>query len=77
MRFALVLAFAIAFTVSARSQQNRTVDPALYSALDYRSVGPARGGRSTTATGVPGKPFTFYMVSTGGGVWKTAGAGES
>ena len=77
MRFALVLAFATAFTVSARSQQNRTVDPALYSALDYRSVGPARGGRSTTATGVPGKPFTFYMGSTGGGVWKTTDAGES
>ncbi|MFL5580851.1 MAG: VPS10 domain-containing protein [Gemmatimonadaceae bacterium] len=40
-------------------------------------VGPARGGRVTTVTGVPQQPHTFYMGSTGGGVWKTTDAGQT
>src|SRR4029453_7974344 len=43
----------------------------------YRSIAPARGGRVPTVTGVPSQPFTFYMGSTGGGVWKTVDAGQS
>ena len=45
--------------------------------FDFRMVGPARGGRVTTVTGVPGQPHVFYMGSTGGGVWKTENAGVS
>jgi len=44
--------------------------------LKYRSIGPFRGGRSVTATGVPGDPLTYYMGTTGGGVWKTKDAGQ-
>jgi photosystem II stability/assembly factor-like uncharacterized protein len=40
-------------------------------------IGPARGGRVTTVTGVPQQPTTFYMGSTGGGVWKTTDAGAT
>ena len=47
------------------------------SALRYRMVGPLRGGRVTTVTGVPSQPFTYYMGSTGGGVWKTTDAGHN
>lgn len=54
-----------------------TVDPALYDGLGYRLVGPFRGGRVTAVTGVPSQPRTFYMGSTGGGVWKTTDAGET
>jgi photosystem II stability/assembly factor-like uncharacterized protein len=43
--------------------------------MRYRMIGPSRGGRVTTVTGVPQQPFTFYMGSTGGGVWKTTNAG--
>ncbi|GAB4244309.1 MAG: hypothetical protein Kow0027_03950 [Saprospiraceae bacterium] len=39
--------------------------------LDYRFVGPYRGGRSTAVAGVASQPGTFYMGATGGGVWKT------
>src|SRR5581483_12484032 len=39
-------------------------------ALSFRLIGPFRGGRSTAVAGVPGQPRTFYMGSTGGGVWK-------
>ncbi len=43
--------------------------------VKYRSIGPFRGGRSNTATGVMGDPLTYYMGTTGGGVWKTTDAG--
>lgn len=54
-----------------------SVDTALLKGMRYRMVGPARGGRVTTVTGVPQQPLTFYMGSTGGGVWKTVNAGQS
>jgi photosystem II stability/assembly factor-like uncharacterized protein len=56
---------------------NDLFDPALYGAMTYRSIGPYRGGRATAAVGVPHQPYTFYMGSTGGGVWKTTNAGET
>ena len=43
--------------------------------LKYRNIGPYRGGRSVTATGVVGDLMTYYMGITGGGVWKTKDAG--
>ncbi len=43
--------------------------------LDWRLIGPYRGGRVTTVTGVPGNPLLYYMGATGGGVWKTENAG--
>jgi hypothetical protein len=54
----------------------QTFDPALWSHLKYRMIGPERGGRVTAVTGVPSEPYTFYMGSTGGGVWKTVDAGH-
>jgi photosystem II stability/assembly factor-like uncharacterized protein len=43
--------------------------------LQYRSIGPYRGGRSAAVTGVPSQPFTYYYGSTGGGVWKSTDGG--
>jgi len=54
---------------------NAVYDPALYQAMEFRSIGPYRGGRVTAVTGVPLEPDTFYMGSTGGGVWKTTNSG--
>lgn len=45
--------------------------------LSYRSIGPSRGGRVTAVAGHPAHPSTFYMGSTGGGVWKTENRGHS
>jgi photosystem II stability/assembly factor-like uncharacterized protein len=45
------------------------------SAARFRTIGPFRGGRSVTATGVIGQPLVYYMGTTGGGVWKTTDAG--
>ena len=56
---------------------NQTLDPALFSKLEYRFIGPTRGGRVTAVTGIPDQPLTFFMGTTGGGVWKTADGGIS
>jgi photosystem II stability/assembly factor-like uncharacterized protein len=45
-------------------------DP-LFKGMKYRLVGPFRGGRSLTASGVPGDPTTYYFGGTGSGVWKS------
>lgn len=52
-------------------------DAALLKGLRYRMVGPNRGGRVTTVTGVPSQPATFYMGVASGGVWKTIDAGQT
>ncbi|GMN10203.1 hypothetical protein MTsPCn9_13820 [Croceitalea sp. MTPC9] len=49
----------------------------LYSSMEYRLVGPFRGGRSAAVTGVPGEPNLFYFGATGGGVWKTMNGGRT
>lgn len=48
-----------------------------FSALEYRELGPYRGGRVTTVAGVAALPGTYYFGATGGGVWKTEDYGES
>lgn len=58
-------------------QHTSTFDPELYKALEYRMVGPTRGGRVTAVTGIPDQPFTFFMGGTGGGVFKTTNAGAT
>jgi len=45
--------------------------------LEFRNIGPFRGGRSVAVTGVRGQPLVYYFGSTGGGVWKTTDAGAS
>ncbi|NOQ92189.1 MAG: glycosyl hydrolase [Flavobacteriaceae bacterium] len=49
----------------------------LYKALQYRLIGPFRGGRSAAVTGVPGEANLFYFGSTGGGIWKTIDGGRT
>jgi photosystem II stability/assembly factor-like uncharacterized protein len=66
-----------AFVLSFSALQAQTVNPELWSNLKYRMIGPERGGRVTAVTGVPSQPYTFYMGSTGGGVWKTLDAGHT
>jgi len=46
-----------------------------FKSLTFRNIGPFRGGRSNTVTGVPGDPMTYFFGSVGGGVWKTEDAG--
>jgi len=80
----LILLAALLFISFAKAQKKRNntntqigYPEALYSSLEYRLVGPFRGGRSAAVTGVPGEPNLFYFGSTGGGVWKTTDGGRS
>ena len=50
-------------------------DQSVFDNLEYRNIGPFRGGRSAAVTGVPSQPRTYYMGATGGGVWKTTNSG--
>ncbi len=74
---ALVVAIAAApdAPAAAASSSSATFDAKHYKAMEYRNIGPYRGGRVTAVTGVPGSREVFYMGSTGGGVWKTTDAG--
>lgn len=59
------------------STPSQTYDSKLYDGMQWRNIGPHRGGRSAAVTGVPGKPTLFYMGSTGGGVWRTKDGGQT
>ena len=50
-------------------------DSVLYNGLRWRSIGPYRGGRAGTVTGVLGNPNLYYMGSAGSGVWRTIDGG--
>ena len=62
---------------SRRSKKQNTtkIDPKLHKSVQYRSIGPFRGGRSAAAVGVPSQSKVFYFGATGGGVWKTTDGG--
>ena len=67
----------IFFAIFSSFSYSQTFDEKLYDALDYRLLGPFRGGRSAAVTGVPGKPNLFYFGATGGGVWETKNGGRT
>lgn len=48
-----------------------------YEGIRWRELGPFRGGRSVTVTGVVGDPNTYYFGGVGGGVWKSEDAGQT
>src|SRR5262245_66465400 len=53
------------------------VPSTLYDQLQWRMIGPFRGGRIAAVSGVIGDATTFYFGSVGGGVWKTTNAGTT
>ena len=53
------------------------IDPAVLKSFQWRSIGPQRGGRSITASGVKGRPKEAYFGATGGGLWKSTNSGET
>src|SRR5438477_7870557 len=54
-----------------------SVDASLLKAMQWRSIGPYRGGRALAVTGVPGDPYLFYVGFVAGGVWKTTDGGAT
>ena len=71
--FSLVI---ISLFIPARIEaQQKKYDQSLLKGLQWRSVGPFRGGRSTAVAGVTSQQNVFYFGATGGGVWKTNDGG--
>ena len=78
--FALLLALSTLGATAediAAQEADVVVDSTLYSAMQWRGIGPFRGGRSVASTGIPSDPLTYYFGTVGGGVWKTTDAGTT
>lgn len=73
----LVGAITLQATAQKKADSPATFDAEQWKGLHWRNLGPTRGGRSVACSGVPGQPLTYYMGSTGGGLWKTDDAGIS
>ena len=69
--FLLTLIFSTAFS------QAQTIPPAFFNAMNWRMIGPHRGGRTVGAAGVPQQPNVFYIGVNNGGVWKTTDYGRT
>ena len=84
MRNSILLLFVVLSIVGnaqkkAASSKPSTLsfDQSLYSGIRWRELGPFRGGRSCTVTGVRGNPNVYYFGGVGGGVWKSYDAGQT
>jgi len=66
----------VAITSSVSQLGAQKLDASLYSSLEWRMIGPFRGGRTIGATGVRGQPNVFYVGVNNGGVWKTTDYGR-
>jgi photosystem II stability/assembly factor-like uncharacterized protein len=67
----------VAVSAQQSSSQAPTIGAETLKGLAWRSIGPLRGGRSITISGVKGRPKDGYFGATGGGLWKTTDGGES
>ena len=82
IRHRLLSILALVVTITSTYAQSRqamlaNVDPSVFNGLRYRLVGPSRGGRVTTVTGVPSQPKTFYMGVASGGLFRTTDGGAT
>lgn len=78
LRLVLAITLATSAVQAQRPQPAATPAPKqsdLLKPLQYRSIGPYRGGRSAAVAGVASQPFVYYYGATGGGVWKSTDGG--
>ena len=59
------------------SAQTRQIRAQLLDSLEWRCIGPHRGGRVVAVAGDPSCPMTFYFGACAGGVWKTTDGGQN
>jgi photosystem II stability/assembly factor-like uncharacterized protein len=72
--FAVAASFLLGFSITVNAQ---VVDPSAINMLQWRMIGPHRGGRTVGATGVVQQPNVFYIGVNNGGVWKTTDFGRT
>jgi photosystem II stability/assembly factor-like uncharacterized protein len=77
----LIALLVLPLTAQSQKRKKKTTAPAIivqdsiFHGLKWRNIGPFRGGRSVASCGVVGQPMTYYMGTTGGGIWKTVDDG--
>src|SRR5437016_796402 len=64
-------------TTSPKPAPPGAIDEKLFSGMQWRQIGPFRGGRVLAIEGVPGEPDTYYFGAVAGGVWKTTDGGKT
>ena len=72
----LLPVFGVPTTLRSQAVPTR-VDSTLFRGMEWRSIGPNRGGRSITVAGSASRPLEYYFGATGGGLWKTTDGGVS
>lgn len=68
---------ALAVVVWAPAAWAQGYDSKLFDALQWRNIGPDRGGRSQAVAGSRARPLEYYFGATGGGLWKTTDGGQT
>ena len=63
--------------VTATTLAAAIYEASTFASLQWRSIGPLRGGRSITCAGSPSRPYEYYFGATGGGLWKTTDGGTT
>jgi len=53
------------------------IDEKLFNGMQWRQIGPFRGGRALAIEGIPGEPSTYYFGAVAGGIWKTIDGGAN
>ncbi|MBK6901887.1 MAG: glycosyl hydrolase [Saprospirales bacterium] len=77
MKLLLPLLFLCAAASVQAQRSSLPYDTSYFHSLEWRELGPYRGGRSCAVAGVSGSPNLFYFGATGGGVWRTTTGGRS
>ena len=69
---------ALLFSMFAAAiSEAQPFESALFNSMQWRCIGPHRGGRTVGAVGVPQQPNVFYIGVNNGGVWKTTDYGRT
>lgn len=68
---------AVAGESEGKAQSKPHFDPKLWSGMQWREIGPFRGGRGVAIEGIPGEANTYYFGAVAGGVWKTSDGGAN
>ena len=69
--------YLLLLVLSCAALGAQEIDEKIYSSLQFRNIGPFRGGRSAAVTGVAGQPMLYYFGAAGGGVWQTKDGGQT
>jgi photosystem II stability/assembly factor-like uncharacterized protein len=76
IRYVIVLALPSYWIWAQVALSTRASPTAVYQAMSWRNIGPFRGGRADAIAGVASEPKTFYLGTSGGGIYRTTNGGQ-